>query len=171
MRLLPTENLPKILGEFGYRNPAHALDEVKRHSNSGARSVVPVISLRQASLSEALIDSIVSEMGDEASPAAIVWLCDWSIYYRYELRVFGSVIGHDLIDEGLPAFQAICWDSLDRDGVEQIKALFFVMMAFEFSGVILFRKPSTGICLNDGELFVATEDANVGEVLRVQLSN
>lgn len=109
-------------------------------------------------MSESALDAIISADIGGAATSAIVCLTDWSIYYEYELRMFWKIMDYDLAPKMRPEYSAIYWPLLEIGDFSRIKGAFYIMMAFEFSGCILFNRPDVSLCVDDGEVLASSSD-------------
>jgi hypothetical protein len=166
MEFISTEQSDAVFKQFGYANQCDAITTLRRSIHGSFRFISPLRSMRQAALSESMIGGILSPGKDVYETSVIVSLLDWPIYYAYELQMFWKILDCDIVPGQRPEFSAIYWPRVDARDVNRIKAAFFVMMAFEFTGVILINDPNASILVDDGEIVCSSTAGDVrGDML------
>jgi len=171
MTLAPAAEANEILRKFGHKDTKAAWDKMRLSRRDKIRFTVPPNALKQAAISEVLVDRLCADIVDGAPKAAVLWLEDWSIFYAYQLRLFWSNLGFELEEGERPEYSLSYWPSVDAATRNKIKAAYFIMMAFEFSGCILMQGPESAICVDDGEIIVVGGDESIRREMAVLLDH
>lgn len=163
--LVRAQESDAIVKSFGYSDLAGAWLKLQVSDDDAIRFDVPAQSLKQAALSEFVIERLFRKTCGRSSGRAILWPKDWSIFYEYELRLFWKNLSHELKPGESPMYSAAYWSSIDSQTLDKLKAAYFMMMAFEFSGCILMEEPQSALLVDDGTATVLGGNAGLRKEL------